>query len=249
MNIKNSIVFITGANGGVGRAFVVDLLKRGASKVYAGTRTGKFADSELGLDPRVVAIRLDVTKTADILAAVNAAADTTLLINNAGVANFAGALFANNLEGARNEMEVNYFGTLAMVRAFGSTLGGNGGGAVINMLSILALLSLPAAATYSASKAATLSLTRSLRAELKSQSTQLIGVVASQMETALGAPLPEPRMRPSEVVADTLDALEAGLNDEVIAGGLTRAMYAQFQTDPGAVQAMLLNLLAPRGEH
>jgi short-subunit dehydrogenase len=110
---------------------------------------------------------------------------------------------------------------------------------VINMLSMLSLVSLPMAATYSASKAAGLSLTRSLRAELGAQGTQVVGVLAVQTETSMGAKLPEPRMTPQEVVIDALDAIESGVNDEVIAGAQSRAIHQAFLADPKALQAKM----------
>jgi short-subunit dehydrogenase len=104
---------------------------------------------------------------------------------------------------------------------------------------MLALVSLPMAATYSASKAAALSLTRSLRAELAAQGTSVVGVLAVQTATAMGAKLPEPRMSPAEVVADVLDAIEAGVSDEVVAGAQSRGIHQAFTADPRAVQAMM----------
>jgi short-subunit dehydrogenase len=170
-----------------------------------------------------------------------------LLINNAGYAAFKGAIAAPGLDDARREMDVNYFGTLAMTRAFAPQLDAAGGGAIINMLSMLSLVSLPAAATYSASKAAALSVTRSIRAELAAQSTQVMGVLAVQTETAMGAKLPEPRMTPQEVVTDALDALQAGTSDEIVAGAQSRKIYEAFMSDPKGLQAMMSTRLPKRG--
>jgi short-subunit dehydrogenase len=167
------------------------------------------------------------------------APDVTLLINNAGFAAFTGAIVASDLAAARQEMEVNYFGPLALTRAFRPSLAACGGGAVVNMLSMVALVSLPMAATYSASKAAFLSVTRSIRAELTSQNTQVIGVLAVQTETAIGARLPAPRQTPKEVGADALDAVQAGANEEIAAGALSRGSYQAFITDPKAFQARM----------
>lgn len=116
---------------------------------------------------------LDVTNSHQIAAAVNIAQDVTLLINNAGISAFEGAIAAPDMEAARREMEVNYFGTLAMARVFTPILAAHGGGTVLNMLSMLSLVSLPSSATYAASKAAILSLTHSMRAELGAQHTQV----------------------------------------------------------------------------
>ncbi len=240
MQINGSIALVTGANGGIGRAFVAELLKRGAAKIYVAARdTASLRELLQGGDRRLVPLPLDVTDPDQVAAAASIAGDVTLLINNAGYAAFEGAIAAPNVDDARREMDVNYFGTLAMTRAFAPALAASGGGATINMLSMLALVSLPVAGTYAASKAAALSLTRSMRAELGAQGTQVIGVLAVQTDTAMGAKLPEPRMKPHEVVSDALDALEAGCNDEVVAGAQTRAIHEAFTSNPKGVQAMM----------
>jgi short-subunit dehydrogenase len=246
MNIANSIALVTGANRGIGRTFVEELLKRGVAKIYVAARdTASLADLLKNNDGRLVALPLDVTDLDQVAAAASVANDVTLLINNAGYAAFDGAISAPSMDDARLEMEVNYFGPLALTRAFAPVLAKTGG-AVVNMLSMLSLISLPMAATYSASKAAGLSLTRSIRAELGEQGTQVIGVLAVQTETAMGVKLPEPRLSPVEVVTDALDAVEAGTNDEVIAGAQTRGIHAAFTADPKKVQGMMLTKLPKR---
>jgi short-subunit dehydrogenase len=240
MKIAGSIALVTGANGGLGRAFVTELLKRGAAKIYASARDGaSLTDLLLSAQDRLVPLVLDVTDPDQVANAARTASDVTLLINNAGYAAFQGAISAPNMTSARLEMEVNYFGPLAMTRAFGPMLANSGGGAVLNLLSMLALVSLPMAATYSASKAAFLSLTRSMRAELASQHTLVVGVMAVQTETSMGINLPTPRMTPLEVVSDALDAVEAGTNEEIYAGSLTRGAFQAFSADPKAFQARM----------
>lgn len=243
MEIANSVVLVTGANRGMGRVYVQELLKRGAAKIYVAARdTASLREVLVDGDHRLVALPLDVTDADQVAAAATVANDITLLINNAGYAEFGGAISVPSLEGARKEMEVNYFGPLALSRAFAPILAKKGGG-ILNMLSMLSLVTLPVAATYSASKAAGLALTRSLRAELAAQGTQVVGVLAVQTETEMGAALPEPRMTPLEVVTDALNAIEAGINDEIAAGGQTKAIYDIFNTDPKALQAKLSTMI------
>jgi short-subunit dehydrogenase len=238
MDISGSVALVTGANGGIGRAFVAELLKRGAAKIYvAGRDTAALRNLVRDDDRRLVPLPLDVTDPDQVLAVASVASDVTLLINNAGYAAFAGAIAVPDLDDAHREMDVNYFGTLALTRAFTPLLAASGGGAVLNMLSMLSLVSLPMAGTYSASKAAALSLTRSIRAELGAQGTQVVGVLAVQTDTAMGAKMPEPRMTPQEVVGDALDAIQAGTNDEVVAGAQSRAIYQAFIADPTTLQA------------
>jgi short-subunit dehydrogenase len=247
MNISGSVVLVTGANGGIGSVFVAELLKRGAAKVYVAARdTSTLRQLLKDGDRRLVPLPLDVTDADQVAAAASVAHDVSLLINNAGYAAFEGAIAAPDMDDARREMEVNYFGTLAMTRAFAPQLATAGGGAVLNMLSMLALVSLPMAATYSASKAAGLSLTRSLRAELAMQHTQVVGVLAVQTDTAMGSKLPEPRMTPVEVVSEALDALEAGSSDEIVAGAQSRGIYAAFTADPKGLQAKMSARLPTR---
>jgi short-subunit dehydrogenase len=239
MKLSNSVAFVTGANRGIGEAYVAALLERGASKIYVAARDTATLSDLLKTDSRLVPLPLDVTDPDQVAAAASIAKDVTLLVNNAGFAAFEGAISAPDMDDARREMEVNYFGTLSLTRAFAPVLAKSPESAVINMLWMLSLVSLPMAATYSASKAAGLSLTRSLRAELGAQGTHLVGVLAVQTDTSMGAKLPEPRMTPQEVVTDALDAIESGVNDEVIAGAQSRAIHQAFVADPKALQAKM----------
>jgi short-subunit dehydrogenase len=240
MNISGSVALVTGAHGGIGRAIVANLLERGAAKIYVTARdTASLADLLKDGDSRLVPLVLDVTNAEHIAQAAIAAPDVSLLINNAGYAAFQGAIAAPNLNAARQEMEVNYFGPLALTRAFRPALAASGGGAVLNLLSMAALVSLPVMGTYSASKAAFLSVTRSIRAELAAQGTAVVGVLAVQTETAIGSLLPEPRMTPSEVAVDALEAVQAGKSEEIAAGSLTQGAYQAFTADPKAFQAKM----------
>jgi NAD(P)-dependent dehydrogenase (short-subunit alcohol dehydrogenase family) len=157
MKIKNSVALVTGANRGIGRAFANELLARGARKVYAAAR----APSTLDL-PGVEKIRLDVTDPGDVAAAAAHASDATLLINNAGVAGQGGFLATDAEDVARRMFETNFFGMLRMSRAFAPVLGANGGGALLNVLSIVSWMNGGALAAYAASKSAARSLTNSL---------------------------------------------------------------------------------------
>lgn len=241
MKIEGSTVLITGANGGIGQAFVEELLKRGAAKIYLGARNTASLETLLATSDKLVPVELDVTKSGQIAAAAEIASDITLLINNAGVAEFSGALAAKDDAAARREMDVNYFGTLNLSQALRDTPAFRSG-AIVNILSFLAQVTLPVAGTYSASKSAALALTRTLRAELKGRGVQVLAVLPVQVETTMGAALPEPRVKTSDVASETLDALEAGQH-EVYPGALSQGAEQAFKSDPAGMQAQLAGMV------
>jgi short-subunit dehydrogenase len=236
MKIKGSVALVTGANGGIGQAFVRELLKRGATKIYLGARDPASLRGLLAESNRLVPIALDVTNPQQVEDAAKVASDITLLINNAGTVAFSGALAAKDSAAARAEMEVNYFGVLTLTQALRGSPALRSGGAIVNVLSFLALVTLPVAGTYSASKSAALALTRTLRAELKPRGVQVVGVLPVQTDTPAYSPLPEPKLKPEEVAAGTLDGLEAG-EEEVFPGALSRGAADAFKNDPAALQA------------
>ena len=238
MKIEGSVVLLTGANGGIGQALAHELVRRGAAKIYLAARDPASLQPLLGVSDRLVPVALDVTKPEQIAHLAAVASDITLLINNAGAAAYTGVLSTKDIAGARQEMEVNYFGVLSLIQALRDAPAFQAGGAIVNLLSILALVTLPVAGTYSASKAAALALTRTLRAELKGRGVQVLGVLPVQTDTKLGAALPEPKLTPTEVASGTLDALEAG-QDEVFPGELSRGAAQAFAANPAGMQATM----------
>ena len=203
MQLEGSVALVTGANRGLGAAFARGLLDRGAAKVYAGAR-----DTTSVSDPRVIALPLDITDRASIQAAAEAASDVTVLINNAGIET--GTPTLGDEAGLRQELEVNYLGPVAVSRAFAPVLGANGGGALLNMLSGLAWLTLPTTGGYSSAKAAMWAATNSLRQNLLEQGTLVTAVFAGYIDTDMAAWYDGPKSAPADVVAAALDGLEAG---------------------------------------
>jgi NAD(P)-dependent dehydrogenase (short-subunit alcohol dehydrogenase family) len=216
MNIENAVVLVTGANRGIGLAFCRALLARGARKVYAGVR-----DPASVTLPGVQALRLDVTQPADVQAATRQAADVTLLINNAGIAQPGGFLAADSEDVARRLFETNFFAMLRMSQAFAPVLAANGGGGLLNVLSIASWVNGGELAAYSASKAAAWSLTNALRHELAAQRTQVLGLHMAYVDTDLTRGLNAPKSSPEDIVSRALDGLEAGQH-EVLADALTQ---------------------------
>lgn len=222
MKIENSIALVTGANRGLGLAYAKALLAAGAQKVYAGMRDTSGFDV-----PGLVPVALDITRPASVAAAAGQCSDVSILVNNAGIIRS-----PSTEEGARAEMETNYFGTLAMCRAFAPVLAANGGGALVNMLSVLSWLSLPGTSGYSASKAAAWSITNGLRHELRAQGTLVIGVHAGYIDTDMARGVNAPKVRPEDVAAQTVAAIEAG-HEEVLADALTRQIKAGLGLENG----------------
>ncbi len=132
MNVKDQVILVTGANRGIGKAYVEEFLKAGAKKIYLGVRDPEKARSLAAKDPdKLEIIRLDVANSADIKTAIQTAKDVNIIISNAGVL-MGGNLRDKNIEDhARWEMEVNYFGPLALIQAFAPILKANGGGAIV----------------------------------------------------------------------------------------------------------------------
>jgi len=216
MHIENSVVLVTGANRGIGLAFARELLARGARKVYAAAR-----DPASATLPGVQSLRLDVTKPEEIAAAAREAADVTIVINNAGIAQPGGFLAPDSEAVARRLLETNFFGLLNVSKAFAPVLKANGGGALVNVLSVAAWINGGELAAYSASKSAAWSLTNALRHELAAQKTQVLGLHMAYVDTDLTKGFEVPKSSPEEIVRRTLDGLEAGA-DEVLADELTQ---------------------------
>jgi len=215
MNIENAVVLVTGANRGIGRAFARELLARGAGKVYAGAR-----DPATVTQSGVQALRLDVNSREDVAAAAALARDVTLVINNAGIAQAGGFLAADSEEVARRVFETNFFAILRVSKAFAPILKANGGGALLNVLSIASWVNGGELAAYSASKSAAWSLTNALRNELTAQKTQVLGLHMAYVDTDLTRGFNVPKSSPEEIVKRALDGLESGV-DEVLADELT----------------------------
>lgn len=219
MEIKGSVALVTGANRGLGKAFVEMLLAGGAKKIYAAARDPKSIPAMEG----VVPLKLDVTNAADISAAARDCKDVTLLVNNAGILRGASLLDASALESARAEWETMCFGPLALSQAFAPALAANGGGAIVNVLSALSWISFPGVATYSSAKAAAWSLTNGLRNELSGQRTQVVALHVGFMDTDMARGVSMPKIAPSAVALQTLAAVQQG-EVEVLADGISEQL-------------------------
>lgn len=219
MNTENIVALVTGANRGLGRRFAEELVARGA-KVYAGARRPETVDL-----PGVTPIQLDITDPESIRRAAQAAPDVNVLINNAGVSTRSG-LLDGSLDDIRLEMETHYFGTLQVIRAFAPVLEANGGGAILNVLSVLSWHHPPTSGAYSAAKAAGWALTDAVRTELAPKGIHVAALHVGYMDTDMVPYVPaEQKTDPGVVAKLALDGLFAGEN-EILGDALTRDVKA-----------------------
>jgi len=227
MHIKNSVAFVSGANRGLGLALVHALLARGARKVYAGVR-----DPASIAIPGVVAIALDVNDQAQVDAAAAACGDVDLLINNAGIAQLFDYMDADAVERGRAIFETNVFGLLRMSQAFTPVLQAQGGGALVNILSVASWVNAAPLSLYAASKSAAWGLTNGLRTALAGQGTLVTGVHVGFMDTDMTDGIDMPKTAPQAVAATILDGIAAGLTEiradaisDMVKQGLSAGIY------------------------
>ncbi|WP_329377643.1 SDR family oxidoreductase [Streptomyces sp. NBC_01716] len=215
MDLNNAVVVVTGANRGLGRRIAEQLLERGA-KVYAGARRPETVDL-----PGAVPLRLDITDPESVRAAAAAAPDATVLVNNAGISTHT-PLVAGELGRVRLEMDTHFFGTLQVTRAFAPVIEGNGGGSILNVLSVLSWFHPAGVGAYSAGKAAAWALTNSVREELEPRGIQVSALHVGYMDTDMAADIdPAQKIDPAAVAAQALEGLEKG-TPEILADEVTR---------------------------
>ena len=224
MRIEGCVALVTGANRGIGLGFVHQLIRRGARRVYVASRTLTDAEAIAAEAPsRLVAIELDVTNPQQVARAAETCPDVSLLINNAGAFSMHTLLEAPDLEACRQEMEVNYFGMLAMCRAFAPVLKQNGGGAIANVLSAGAIRAVPEMGGYGPSKFAARAASNCLRAELAPQGTAVTALIVGSADTRMAAHIKQAKATPEDIAESSLAAIEQGIEEH--------------DTDPGAIAA------------
>jgi short-subunit dehydrogenase len=231
--IKGSTVLITGATGAIAQALIAELTARGVRKIYAAARN----PSGLIASDIIVPIKMDVTSDEDVSKAAAIATDIMILINNAGVNHNTAFLLAADLSIAREEFECNYLAPLRVTRAFAPALIANKG-AVLNMLTILARVNLPFMGSYCASKAAALSLTQGLRAELGPKGVRVAAALPGAVDTRMTAVLSIPKMTTADAAAEILDGFEKG-EEEIYVGDMARGLAAGLASDPKGVERQL----------
>jgi NAD(P)-dependent dehydrogenase (short-subunit alcohol dehydrogenase family) len=235
MNLTGSVALVTGANRGLGARLVTELLRAGAAKVYATSRTPAAAAASA--DTRVQRLTLDVTDPASVTAAAAAAPDVTILVNNAGVLAFGSAL-TGDLAAFEQDLATNYLGTLRATRAFAPALERNAPAAVVNILTLIALAPAGPMAGYSASKAAAHSITQALRAELRDRGITVLGAYPGGIDTDMLAGVEAPKAPPEVVARRIVAGLGAG-QDVVFPDDASASAGSVYLSDPLKLEHML----------
>jgi NAD(P)-dependent dehydrogenase (short-subunit alcohol dehydrogenase family) len=230
MQIQGSVAVVTGANRGLGRHLAEELVRRGATKVYAAARHPEQITST-----GVIPLRLDTNDPASVAAAAVAAADATLLVNNAGNYNTA-TLLDGSMDDIRSLMETHFFGTLSVTRAFAPVLTANAPGAILNIASVLSWLHPAAAGAYCAAKAALWAQTDSVREEFDSRRVTVTALHVGYMDTDMVSAVAAPKNDPAPIAAAALDGVESGVA-EVLADDLTRHVRASLGRSPAPLLA------------
>jgi NAD(P)-dependent dehydrogenase (short-subunit alcohol dehydrogenase family) len=234
MQVQGGIALVTGASRGIGKALVTALVARGAATVYAAARRRADVEALAATAPgTIVPIQLDVTKASDLAAAAAKATDLTLLFNNAGVLEVGSVLDASP-EAFKSSFDVNTFGLLNTTRAFAPALAANGGG-LVNVLTVVALASMPGLGVYNASKAAALSLTQSLRGDFAKKGVKVFSVFPGPVDTDMARSIELPKTSPDVVAAEILDAIAADRED-IFPDPTSKQLYENWSKDHKAVE-------------
>ncbi|HEY4022388.1 MAG TPA: SDR family oxidoreductase [Pseudonocardiaceae bacterium] len=232
MDISTSTALVTGANRGLGRRLVTELLARGA-KVYAAARKPEAIDL-----PGAIPVALDITDPASVDAAVKATGDVNLLINNAG-SSTGSALLTGDLADIRLEMDTHFFGTLGVIRAFAPQIEARGGGSILNVLSVLSWVSTPTSGGYSSAKGAEWQLSNALRLELAPRRIRVAGLHVGYMDTDMAAAVTAPKSDPAEIAKLALDGIAADAY-EVVADDVSRTVRAGLSVGVGQLYPQLV---------
>jgi NAD(P)-dependent dehydrogenase (short-subunit alcohol dehydrogenase family) len=232
MKVEGAVALVTGANRGLGAAIAQALLDAGATVYGAARDPGSISND------RLIPVRLDVTNDDDVAHAARTCTDVSIVVNNAGILRQSASLAEGGIEAARAEMETNYFGSMRVARAFAPILRDNGGGALVNVLSVLSFISMPQGATYSASKSAAWSLTNALRIELRRQGTLVVAVHAGFIDTDMAAGVSGEKVSPESVAKQIVTAIASDA-EEVLADATSEMVKAALPDDLTALYPAL----------
>jgi NAD(P)-dependent dehydrogenase (short-subunit alcohol dehydrogenase family) len=226
MTIEDRSVLVTGANRGIGQALVEEALRRGAKRVYAGTRRPLTHS-----DGRVTVLTLDVTDAEQTQAAVERVESLDVLINNAGLALYDDLSDRAALE---QQLAVNLFGTYGVTQAFLPLLT-RSQGAIVNVLSVMALAPLALIPSYGISKAAAFSMSQSLRALLAGRGVGVHAVLTGPVDTEMSRDLDIPKASPESVARAIFDGVEKG-EEDIFPDPMSASMAESWRS--GAAKAL-----------
>jgi NAD(P)-dependent dehydrogenase (short-subunit alcohol dehydrogenase family) len=232
MELGNKIILVSGANRGIGKAIVEALLLHPVKKIYAAARNVESLPN-FG-DTRVVPVQLDITDAGQIRSAAEIANDVDVLINNAGVASYA-PVVAGEFALLQHDMEVNYFGTLNVVRAFEPVLEKAGAGAIANVISIIGLAAMAGVGGYCASKAALHSATQAMRAELKAKNISVYGIFPGPIDTDMSRNFDTPKTSARETAENIVKAIAAD-SEDIFPDPVSAEWGKLWATDPKGLE-------------
>lgn len=241
MNLKEKTVLVTGSSRGIGAALVRALLEAGVKKVYATARSTESLDDIVERDPRrVIPLQLDVTDAQSVAHLPQQANDVEILINNAGILAF-GSILDIDEATLRAQFETNFYGALNVAKVLLPPMVSAGAGAIVNVLTLLSFASMPGMAAYNASKAATWSMTQSLRASLQNTNVQVHAVFPGAVDTEMLAEVPIDKTSPDAVAGAILSGIEAGAED-IFPDPMSTAVYASWKSDHKAVERQFASM-------
>ncbi len=234
--IKDRNILITGANRGIGKAIVEKFLEEGAAKVYAAARNLESLNPLLSTyGDRVVPVHIDLDQPETISKAAELANDVDMVVNNAGMLKVESALSETAVDALKTEMEVNVYGLMRVAQAFAPTLKANGGGVLVQLNSVASIKNFADFATYSASKAASYSITQGLRDKLQEQGTFVMSVHPGPIDTDMAneagiGEMAEPAVLVPEAILDALRNNEFHVYPDSMAKQVG-SVYADFATN------------------
>lgn len=239
MKIENSIALVTGSNRGVGKSLVAALANAGCKKIYAAARqTDTIQLPDTGVE--IIPLTLDVTKQETLESAAQLASDVQIIFNNAGVLEF-GDILETPEQNLRSILDTNFFGKLAVAKTFASVLEANGGGTIVNTLTLLSLASMPGFAAYNASKAAAWSMSLSLRASLQPKNVQVVNAFPGAIDTDMLSGVEIDKTSPDDVAKEILLAVQNNQED-VFPDPMSKQVYEAWCQDHKAVEKQFASM-------
>ncbi|WP_169513437.1 SDR family oxidoreductase [Flexithrix dorotheae] len=236
--MKDKVILITGANRGIGKSLVKSSLEKGAGKIYATSRDlSKMPDFG---DERVVPLALEITDNTQILKVAEQTKDVEVLINNAGILS-QGNILEGEISAVKNDMNVNYYGTISMMRAFAPILEKNAPAKIVNIVSIVAYSPLPSIAGYSASKTALYSATLSVRIELAKKGITVHAINPGAIDTDMNKGSNWDMPVPDGIATIILNKVEAGELD-IVPDEMGLGMFNAWKEEPSKLAEMFHNM-------